>query len=647
MYIIDPANRTTYKDKVRDTLLFWTEIQPLISCPNGVEWAATVPPGTAFFNSVLALDIIYNDLTEEERTNIETILDNIAEIYWANNCPWKENQYGVRGIWALYQGDRPRIDQAKADYKTAVLQEFTADGVFNQGPAYAWARLGADRDAKAYFMDVLEFTGEDNTYYSNQQIKNFYEWLYAGSLTPFLGMFTFGDTEPERTFTEQYYRANPATLRSQKFSAQAATNANWALSNSPLTGKLLTYLLTDSQLPSAQKPTSRIWPDGMAAFWENNQATSSLAAALWNPKSQSDHSHKDVNAIHVAAYGENVLRNSGYAGWGNGCVGSNWAYVHDTAISSNTVLIDGVDHSTKVGSGITEGLTTSTLDYASGDSGSALPNGKHRRNLVFVHPQSGTNGYYVTFDEIVASNSNKKAQVAFHPSSSTYSTVSGSQEYKWTINQYSNHNVDLSIFLGTTPSTVEIKDGALCTASWTGFQSILGKYIYSTYNLSKGKKNIVTVHIPADDTHVKSALTRISTSNYSGASINHGNSVVDVALESSTNNPISYSGISFKGLAALYRKNGTTLSSYFVRQGTAFNDGTTPRRGFEATAPVSIYVKDTDGKTTSTALSSIKLYHPGIKGIKIDGQIAQLISFGTNWIQVAVPAGNHELTFTF
>jgi len=83
-YILDPANKTAYKNKLRDTLLQWDN---LWASRTGAGWSICVAPGSAFFNSVLALDIIYNDLTSEERTNIENKLAVAGDWWWNAMTP--------------------------------------------------------------------------------------------------------------------------------------------------------------------------------------------------------------------------------------------------------------------------------------------------------------------------------------------------------------------------------------------------------------------------------------------------------------------------------------------------------------------------------------------------------------------------------
>jgi hypothetical protein len=636
-YILDPVNKDTYKNKVLSTLNNWDDIAPALSCAN---WSNTVPPGIAFFNSVLSLDVIYNDLTPEELAGVESKLRAVSDWYWANNCSWEHNQYAVRGIWAIYEGDRVKIDSAKADYVNAVLNYLTVDGVYNGGPSYAWARFGAAEDSKSYFMDVLEFTGENTSIYSNSQIKGMYEWLYGGSITPFKQRVTFGDTQPEFYPGTSGYD-HPATYRADRFSDLAAQNASWLDSVPNPGGRLLDYLFMDEPMAAPQKPLSKIWPSGMASFWENNSVSGSLGAALWNPQVSEGHSHKDVNAVHLSAYGESILRNSGYAGWGNGCLGFSWTYVHDNAVSNSTVLIDNVDHSLKHGSGIVEGFTNSSLDYASGDSGSALSNGKNLRNLLMVHPQDGLNGYFILVDEITANSNSSKANIILHPSSAVSSVTTNLTEYRWLINQYSGHDVYADVFLGTVPFSATLNDGALCTNTFS-YNSILGKYLNATYSTNNGKKNIVTVVFPSDSTHAKATMSRITGTKYSGAKVDIGTNTSDIVLESSSDKSISYQGVSFKGITTFYRLNSGTASTYFVKKGTSFDNGKTAKKGFTSVANVSVQLKEKTGSIVSPG-TDVTFYYPGITSVSLNGNVLPNISSGSGWVKVNIASGTHKL----
>ncbi|MCK4752979.1 MAG: DUF5011 domain-containing protein [Planctomycetes bacterium] len=632
--ILEPdANiRSTYVNMTYDKMAtWWPDLRAGITM-SGAD--RIVPPGSAFFASVLALDILYNELTEAQRNTLENELQQVADWYNSRITPWQLNLYGCRGIWALYKGNQSDLNQAKNDYRNYLMSQLTPDGVFHQGPGYAGARLGFDRFAKAYFMDVLEFTGEDNNYYNNPTLKNFAEWLYGYAASPTWGYYTFGDSSLNRNYS--YY--SRGSFRANRFSEIAGRYAAFRNNWYTPPGRLLYYLFMTKPRPVAQHCPSRIFYDGGAWFLEDSDSSNALAGVLWNPRNYSSHSHKEINSINLIAYGEHVLRNSGYAGWGN--PEGQWSYIHDDAESCNTAVVGSVDHVAKWGGGISEGFTSSGFDYASGDSLFALPNGHHQRNLVFVHPDAGVNGYWILFDELDNYGTRQWLGTYFHPNAENMTRISKGKEYESLVT-FNGNKVYLTIFLGTEPEEVATRTGTLAhmVNRW-----ISGKYLFSEYPPDRyGYRNIVTVLFPHNNSHTKANMNRISGSKYTGASISQGGSVEDVALESDGKRLITHNGVTFQGLASWYRLDSGVVSSYFVRKGCVFDDGLAPRVGFESSEDVSIHVEDTVGRIVSPSVTTVTFYCPDVTGVFLNGSPLSNTNSGTDWVQVHIPSGTYEL----
>ncbi len=649
-YILDVGNRSTYLDTLYDAIMVngkgWQDIISALPGVTSHDFPYCVITGGAFFNTVLALDVMYNDFTAGEISDMEAELQLMADYYDASNhaSHWELNLYGCRGIWALYKGNSSDLAQAKADYRDELFnKQVTTDGVGRQGPAYPCIRLSHfEREAKGNFMDVLSFTGEDN-YYTDPVAINLMEWIYGYGNTPFRYFYTFGDTAPNRNYNQQ----GASVFRAHRFSDKAGRYAAWNNNGVAPLGRLMHYIFYDQALMTPERGPSRIFYDGGAWFVEPGLSTSALAAALWNPMATESHAHSDVGAIHLVAYGEHVMRNSGYAGW-NKPTGQ-WTYVHDEAYSNNTVLINYVDHAQKYGDGITEGFTAPSLgfDYACSDSGPAISNGLHYRSLLFVHPNSvdATNGYWVLFDEVDADNSSHQANVLLHPHADNMSTISSNCEYQSrAVHIESNEsttltNIYISMFLGTPPASTSIDNGILTHMSDNYFT---GKRLRSNYNTDgNGVVNIVTVLFPSDSTHTKGTMTRISGTGYTGASIAQGG-ITDIALESAGTSTITYSGVSFRGFATWYREDSGLVTSYFVRDGSTFDDGVVPRFGFDSVSDVSIYMNDIYGRIVSPG-TNVTFYYPGVTGVLLNGLPLSPVSSGTNWVQVNISSGTHEV----
>jgi hypothetical protein len=397
------TDRAKYKNRVVAGLKNWDDLLNTaeISDPSNIEHLAL---GTAFLNSVLALDIIYNDVSLADRTEIEskmakvftiqTKCPNCAVRNWLDMSPHRQNTNAIKGIWAIYTGaDAATITTYANRYKADLYASMSSSGVYIAGSAYGVTRMDSYiKESKGFFLDVLQFTGKDTTFYKSSQLSNFYEWLFGYSVVPNRKQaYIFGDTYPGLNINSY---SGASRYRAYRFydpgeSVKAGQYAVWSAGSTVGSGLLLHYLLSGgNSLPAIAKPASRIFSDGGAWFVEGNLNDLSLGGAMWNIKRNSEfHSHYETNALSLSSYGQTVLRNVGYL--------QNKEPYYRFAEWGNTVLINGENHVSKAGAGITEGFTGGKLDYASGDSGTALaanltgtPNTSVNMNPAVSNPDS-------------------------------------------------------------------------------------------------------------------------------------------------------------------------------------------------------------------------------------------------------------------
>jgi hypothetical protein len=604
-YIYDPTNSATY----RNTLVSQMNIilTDLANRPDPAGWTENVSLGNVLFNSILALDIIYNDLTPGE---ISTLESKIGPLVNALTSSWELSPYAVKGLWALYSGNTASFNSYRQLYTQEVFAELSADGMPRIGNGYAMARfLGAGREQKALFMDVLEYQGYHD-FYTNELVKNAHEYIFGYSTTPFGRAIPFGDTSPADILREDN---NAQLWRAYRFGAAAGSYAEWQAGSLWPEGRLTTGLLMDEWVnPPGKLAPSRIFPDGGAFFLENNQSKNALCGALWNVNTSSGHAHNDINALALSGYGQHLLVNSGYCGYNTGALGFSWDYINKTAASGNTVRTDGADHVGKGGAGITAGFTADKLDYACGNAGSALASGTHFRNLLFLQPvpEIGVNGYWVVFDDVTAAS---YCLSTFHPNSTSITTVTANVEYEALISDATTtmsyaDDVRLTTFLGTAPVSVTEKDGLI--AAWDN-QSFVARYLEVRHNMTAGKKQICTVLFPHDAVHPKAQLTRLTGTGYSGVSVVQG-SHEDLNLESSTNEFV-LPKCRFKASHTWSRFNGNQLVGYFAKQATKFLD-TALATGFTSDQPVTIHMYGDVGKVLATQATAVTIYSTNLPG---------------------------------
>ena len=649
-YILDSDNRATYINRVATVLAPAMQNlryeKSINTDPDTDYHLYCVRPASTAFMVYLTLDIMYNDLPLNVRDSLEYDCDYIADNHIFT---WLDSYWSIRGMKELYyNGPTTTFETIKNSYKNHILYYTSQDGVYNAGPGYAWSRLYVDyRIHKKMFMDVCEYQGY-NEFYSNSVFRNLYEWYFGYGVTPFNRMYTFGDT-PIVKMNDVWA---VSALRARRFSNEAQQYAAYyvgSLTETLMKGRLLHYLLCDSMPLAGAKPKSRVFQDGGAWLYDDTETDRALAAAMWNTTiDRQSHTHKEVNGINVAAYGEMVLRHPGYSGYNKPSTDVYQNWITGSAESGNTVLIGGVDHSSRRGAGITSWLLGTDVEFACGYSGDAIPGGVNFRNLIFVKPGE-KNGYYVLVDEIAAYSPSSDVNVVLHPNSESVPTVlSNLEDYNWTIEgcSYSNHQVYLKIFYGTTPTNVEIRTGYL-GGFWSGCNVLENaKYAYSSYDTNDlGKAAIMTVLFPFDDTHSAAAITRIQPAGASGTEINHGDGIVDILMSSTGAAEVSYSNITFQGIAAVIRNLNNVHQFYIVKGANKFDDGSDPRKGFNSEMDISLFMKEKMGKINSLG-SNVTFYYPHINGLELNGTPVAVMDSGPDWITVNIDAGIHDIKLT-
>lgn len=650
-YILDDANRVFYKNKIFATLSYWPALYQDMR-PN--IWEDSVPPGNGFVMSILALDIIYDDLTEAQKTQA---INYLRPPFSDWPFDWPHNGPGTKAVWYLFLEDRTNFLAAKQTYLADLYNSadtggyILSDGAYIAGSSYAMERLGGTKSrgaSKGYVMDILAFTGEHN-FYADSRLQSFFNWLLVFSLNPFRGPTIFGDSIVDKGSYWSNARSHSLNLFGGDLGALAARVVSSPTAVADKSHSLFAYILTRSAMPAPKKAESEIFWRSGAAFWENNISENAIMGALWSPARMDGHSHKEVNAIYLAAYGEHILLNSGYAGWGKGIGGFDWSWISRNARSSNTVLVDDVDHALGSyapipGKGITEGFTSSYLDYASGDSGLALPNGRHQRNFLFVHPQDGSKGYFILLDEVVGQAGTKTAHLVLHPNSDSHSVVTTDTEFKWQINGPFRRRLDkptyVSLFLGTAPAAVTFKSGPIAGGSL--YQ--MSDYLQSSFALDgRGEAQLLTVIFPHDSTYLKPSFRRISRINeFSGVEVDHGTEGIDIGLAPKGVTPILFNNIQFSGKGALLRIKNNSSAFFFARQATFFDDGRPSRKAFSASRPISIHLRGGAGQIISPG-ADVEFIYPNLTSIKVNGQTLSPISTGADRIKVHISSGTFSI----
>ena len=636
LWILEPDSQATYQTRIVETLYKFNDVLESRVKPD--EWPGTVPVACAAFNAIIAMDVLYNDMDATERDSLERLYFSFLETQ--RSTAWKESYYASLGIYYLYKGDRENIDFYKQKYRKELEDHITGNGIFTGGTGYSTSRFIKDeREQKYMFMDVLEFTEEDN-YYDDPLFQEFHEWLFGHNFNTYGSIYIFGDAKMGTSIRGRL-EESAATWRVNRFSGIAAQNAAWQVQGKTPVGRLLNYLAVDSLIEPVRPNTSTIYPDGGAWFVHNPSNEEHLSGVLWNPKSYTSHSHKETNSLHLAAFGEDLVVNSGYSNWGNGALGFSWNYIHDQAKSSNTVLINNKNHNSKKGGGLSGGfIIDDKLAYASGEAGPALNNGTHTRTLHMLYPTPGTAGYWVLFDEVKAYNPAEDFQVLLHPRSYDVQEVESDKFFTWNVQRWNENGVDLSILLATPPTNVSLIDGVQADKS----SSLLTKVLKSTYTTDQyGENHALTIVLPSDQNHPLPQTTHISDGSYHGVQISQADGIMDEVMESKADGLTPVTRGTFAGDYFFQRVKEDSVLFAFGRNIREFYSGEAGyTRGFSSSSAIDFYLDDKTGKIDNK-YATIVFTYPGITGIKLNGEMMDYTEDGINTLQVTVPTGQHDI----
>lgn len=614
-YILDEDNAQTHANRVRDAII---NKYSMLEFKDGGSWGGVVPPMGSTFVAILALDIVYDALSIEEIIACEEVISTqIFKI--ARDGSWVDVRLGTHGTWDIYKGDRTTKDD---DYYDGIMHQITDDGVSPVTNHYAWERVGGgnSRISKSGYMDVLEFTGIDRRYYSNEKLQKFQRWLFGSSVNCSREMAIFGDMLPTQGISNDMLHR-----RVVNFDMEAAGYAAWFHEGTPAIGNILTYILPKQELPAPVVPSSNIYTNGGAFSREKHDHPDGLHAVLYNIMAQDEwHTHNEVNGLAISGYGNRLMVNGGRLGEPTRAANLN-----------NTLTINGNDHNARIGGGIVEGFTADKLDYSSGLSGPALSNAEHIRNMVLVHGTDIANAYCVIFDEVKA-NSGDKVHNYLHPANqTTVSTLVDGMEYDAVIDHYATANgAKLAFFYGTPPSSVNIeKVPSAVPDRYPDYPE--HNRLESVYETDKdGLINLVTILFPHNESHEKPPMSRISVADLSGCIVTHGAQLKDVIVESSGGQDFTFDNITFNGKAMISRVDHSENMFYFVRHGIKMvHVGV----GFESDAPISIYAKGKEGVIVSEG-AKVKLNGPGMNTIKFDPSVT-VIDSGDTFIEVQVTGG--------
>lgn len=599
-YILEPDQAPKHAQQVFRAI---TEGLDRIEFDEALGHRGVVHPLNAAFQSILALDVVYDDLSEAQRAACEAIIESkLSRINREGS--WPLARIGAFHTWEIYQGCRSGPDDV---YYNEIMSQITSDGVSPSAPNYAAARLAmgdAKRTQKAAYMDVLEFTGHDRRYYDDARIRQFLRWFYGSAIGPDRNYLMFGDMFPNAR-----PRNSMLAWRIGRFDDQAASYAAHLLRDQEPYGHFIPYILMEEALPEPQIPDSRFFRHGGAFFHHASTESPGMSALLYNITEHDEwHTNREVNGLGLNAFGCRMLVNGGWLG-----------PITQPAPLQNTLTVDGVDHRLKRGGGIARGIVADGFDFALGDSGKALGQDHFERALMFIHPTPSMPGYIVVLDDVTTSNG-QAIQSYLHPATEqAVREVKAREHYQATIDHHaSNPENLLSFFYVTEPHQVEMQtvpSGDLERAP------------------SSGRHERLTAEYATEDTarpmfalfphHAANALPDFSRYQTEGAAglMCANDDVRDFALAIENADGVTINDCDLIASIAWMRWEAGSLSRVFMHDALSFK---APNFAFQSSASVTCF---SDGKT-----------------LWVDGSATEIQwTLGDGRQRVSLPGGYHRI----
>ncbi len=661
-YILEAnsSNRIKYKNKIFEVLKAWERGADFLNGSHGRFTGG----GSVQFNAIIALDIIYNDLTPSEIAIAEKGIIKANNFYNNNSSAWTLVDYGVKLVYAIYKNDTNEITKWKTTYDNYLFDKsMMNDGSWGQSSGYVFARMHGGRLAKNFPIDVMHFVGLGN-YYNDSRMKALFEWSNTFAVTPAGSYTKFGDTG----HNSYQLKKNSNWHFAEQYGTDIGAIAQWNMGPNNFTPTFvhfnyLIFLLRDINVPAPTMPTSKLREHSGAALWDRTNSREALQGVLHclkrdNPAvNQFGHTLEESNTFSLSAYGQHMIMNSGvnYVGL-NGQGGNYPGYAPDNgrwsrAILHNTVLIGNkTNHDQRDGNGLIDGLVGGNIEFGTTDAGQAIKNGTHKRTLSLIHPVAGKSyGYFAIHDEVKPNKPSDKVTINFQVNTKRggTNTIKTNQEYAAPITaavykDFNSHNATekVNLFFASGPQV------AIVDSYKGGFDitDVKSDNVRAQYNTgSDGVVRATTIVFPEDGTHKKPSITKIANSNYSGAKVSHSNTFIDHYIGASPTQENTYAAIRFKANSTFYRKESGKTTLYSSTNGTKFLDTDGVDQGFTSSKPVSIVIEDKKGSVNAKNTTNITFYKLNISGVKVNGNNVSVISSASNTITVAIPAGRHKI----
>lgn len=626
------------------------------------------PAGLLAVDAALGYDLLYNDLTESERSQIrraliekqieptyrEYFLDNRA---MTNTSNWISHTVGGALIAASAIAGDVTTEESKGKfylYVNGLLMKIEAhmsasylpDGSYGEGISY----LEFDMETLAPMLNAVE-TAFGVDYWNTTHIKDSLRYPLYNLTVPPEASPDMGDTHPPagHGIAPLIYRSKDPVMR-------------WYYSRFDRPSLTQFIFFDDSVKPKspaeAGLPTSTIFNDKGNAVFRTGWGEDSITM-LFRAGPNFNHHHADQGSFLITAFGEALVTE---AGWSDYYKDPYYATFFTQAEGHNTVLVDGNPESQTIPDTpqfkalnkyprITDSITSEFYDGV-GSELSTVYNGRlegYARRIVFVKPF-----YFVVFDDIAARGPAVKTNFLLHLPDRKAVTTSGSTAL------YKGKKASLGVRWFTPPSgELRVKDGRIpyhIFSARTPAETPLAPAYLDFANTQPSKNtNFLAAVVPAKTSGETSALMRqmfpVTGENVSGIRVERESATDLVMFRTSAENTLIREGEwSANASVMTVTQKGSDIQMLAAHDARSVTKG--KRVMFSADTPTSIAVNygsdQIDTVSNSDAATKLVLF-VGTKPTRIllDGNALHpgtyRFSTADGTLSLNIPAGRHEI----
>jgi len=656
------TEKKEYKKLIIDGIDNWEEFLPKVGFGHkSVVWASG-----ALLNTIVALDVVYNDLSKEEIADAEAKLLPVIEWYKRGKkrdgkfFAWRLARYGVIATWYAYKDDIENLTIWAEKYKSKLLdQSLTSDGSWVHSPGYAFARIINTRNGKSSPIDILQHIGYYD-FYEDSKMKGFVNWVNHFAVTPFGYIPKFGENG---SFTN-YMERSVLHFHAQKYGKELAENSMYLLedrlhpkfSNNNI---LFSYILMPLKRSGSKPITSIAMPNTGVSLWGGEGGKEALQGILYSQKRENwelggfHHIAEDVNSLGIHGYGAYLLANVGTS-YNTGYPGTNprggrWT----EAWMQNVVTLNNKERHQRKGhgGGLIESMTGDMIEYGITHSAGTLDHALHKRGLFMIHEDEDVKtAYFLVLDNVNFEYHKYDVKVNWQPNTAKGSTkkLNETTFFCPANGNFTTESTDgsegLQLVFVSPSDSLQIKESYKAT-----FRDVVATdNIQASYTPKRKyeQAKALTILYPTDKNHKVPEISQLHQSTMSVANIKHSNKVRDIILEPEIDTTNTFENITFNGSLLFYRRSidkKPIINAYKAKHLIIEDKGA--EYGFKAQKAISYLLENNKIKLNLLYSTPVRFYYPNAKKIRVNGKKPNVLEKSSNEVEIKLEEGQHTISF--